>query len=171
MCHRHEQPQRYEEGDVVGHTCWVVVGRKVQGGQLFFLGSRFAVESFCEDDDVLPDYRHRASGRGETFLIPLAGEWFDRLYRKPKLYSHGFRFMPNAELARHFESVVEKERLRQAKQPAPGGALADLCVYTIKHSDDLRAYLISASLPPAVLQQALLWVSGPDPGKRLHVPA
>src|SRR5581483_2145198 len=53
-------------------------------------------------------------GPGESFLIPLAGEWFDRLYRKKRLVSHGFRFCQNAELRQNFQRVVQEEHRRRA---------------------------------------------------------
>jgi hypothetical protein len=115
-------PHKLKEADVAGHTCWLVVGRRLRSGHLFFLGSRFTVERFFEDDRLLPDYTHRAVGPGETLLIPLAGEWFERLYRRRKLYSFGFHFVQNQELPSHFERVVEEEHVRQAgRQPKDTG--------------------------------------------------
>src|SRR5581483_2145200 len=66
-------PEKFTADDVVSHTCWRVVGRKVPGGHIYFLGSRFTVRQFYEDPSLCEPYTHRAEGARRVLFDPTRG--------------------------------------------------------------------------------------------------
>lgn len=122
----------------IGARVWTITGTPDDAGHMVFrLAGVFTPSDVRQDGDGFG-----IVGDGTPFRPAMdisSQEWFAELLSEQNNFSFGF----NRIRSENVVAALERARREYGQLSSKHARLSDLCVYTIKHSDDLRATFAS----------------------------